>query len=111
MLGTEKILVVQLAGSILKRLRLREPGQLTQIVWLLKTWAEAQGPRLTSRLLFSVLPYGLPFDLLQPEGSLYVQFKMNIGDHLFIVKGPQHRVNSFPVNPHSFSCHIFGEVH
>lgn len=72
MLGMEKILVVQLAGSILRRLRLREPGQLTQIVWLLKTWAEAQGPRLTSRLLFSVLPYGLPFDLSYNQRGVYM---------------------------------------
>lgn len=94
----EKILVVQLAGSILKRLRLREPGQLTQIVWLLKTWAETY---LEAPFLCPALRPALR-SVLQPEGSVYVQFKMNIGDHLFIVKGPHHRVNSFPVNPHSF---------
>lgn len=110
MLNVEKILIVQSPGCVVKRLRSREAGKLT---WCCTAGEDLNRDRrplttLESGAVFCPVPMPALRSVLQVGQSLYVQFKMNKGDQLLIVKGPQHRVSSFPVDPHSLSWHTFG---
>lgn len=103
MLYVEKILRVQSPGCIVKRLRSREARKLT---WC---GTAAEDPKRDRRPLtalqsgagFCPVPMPALRSVLQVGQSLYVWFKMRKNDKLLIVKGPQRRVSSFPVNPHS----------
>lgn len=98
MLYVEKILRVQSPGCIVKRLRFREARKLT---WCGTAAEDLKRDRRP--LGFCPVPMPALRSVLQVGQSLYVQFKMRKNDKLLIVKGPQRRVSSFPVNPHSCS--------